>query len=842
MSMIPLERADSVPGGRPLLSRPRLDALIDQGLSSRVLVVAAGAGYGKTQAVYDYLRRRPFLTIWIQLSERDNIELRFWENITNVFSRFDASTAAAMRQDGFPATATQNEIFRQRVREAVSPDKQYILVFDDLHLLRADAVHSFLANNVAAFPNVKMIFLSRTRTPFRQKAPAETMAYITAGDLCFTENEIALLLEKMEAPQSQRLIADICRDTGGWAFAVNLVALSLKTTGIYESHARPAMRRQVFTLLEREIFEKFDKQDKIILLKVSLLNQLPVELARIVAGGNLAVLESSISFIHYDAYLDSFHIHQLFQEYLQEKQSCLSESDIRETLRTAAEWSDGHGQKIDAVSYYERAGDYDAVISVAREWTMQLPPDSANFILDVLDAAPPGTVEKNVLYYVLRIRLLISADRTDESLRECAEYIRRFSALPPSPFNNRVLAGLYEAVAIAGFLTAPETNRYDFDQPMARADYYYSLSPYEASGQSVKMSIGPWASMVGTTRPGAQEEYIAALARAAPHAVRAMSGCMAGLDDLAEGELFFYKADLKNARPCLETAKKNAAGHGQYEIANRALFYLLRLAAAGGDAGRCLSCLKELEEQLSYGEYLLGQATYDIVTAWYYILVGRHRNAAEWLRGDLDESGGMSSFLAEFANQIRVKIYYAEGRYYDLLAFLTRESDHGVLFGKLERKVFHSACLYQTRNQAEALAVLGTAYDLARGGGLDMPFIEMGKDMRTLTAAALKNEKNHIPRPWLEKISRKSATYAKRQLELAGAFRRRHQLGDETPLSPREMDVLTDMYHGLSRSESAAHLDLSVNTVKSLLNMVYLKLGAETTADALRVAFEKHLL
>jgi LuxR family maltose regulon positive regulatory protein len=840
--MIPLDRADSVPGGRPLLSRPRLDALIDQGLDGRVLVVAAGAGYGKTQAVYDYLRRRPILTIWIQLSERDNLELRFWENLTNVFSRFDARVAAAMRQDGFPATATQNEIFRQRVREAVFPEKQYILVFDDFHLLRADSVHNFLASNIAAFPNVKMIFLSRTRAPFRQKAPPpEAIFHITANDLCFTEEEVTLLLEKIEAPRSQRLVADICLDTGGWAFAVNLVAMSLKTTGIYEGHARPAMRRQIFTLLEREIFENFDEEDKTILLKVSLLNQLPVELARAVAGGNLAVLESSISFIHYDAYLDSFHIHQLFQEFLQEKQGCLSESDVRETLRLAAAWSDGHGQKIDAVSYYERVGDYDAVISVAREWSMQLPPDSARFILAVLDGAPPGTVEKNVVYYVLHIRLLVSAGRMSDSLEACAEYIRRFSALPPSPFNNRVLAGIYEAVAIAGFFSAPETNRYDFDLSMAQADHYYSLSPYEASGQSIKMAIGPWASMVGTTRPGAQEEYIAALERAAPHAVRAMSGCMAGLDDLAKGELLFYKGDLKNARPCLEAAQKSAGEHGQYEIANRALFYLLRLAAARGDAGRCLACLGELEAQLDIEEYLLRRPTYDIVTAWYYILIGRRRNAAEWLRGDLDESG-MASFLADFANVIRVKIHYAEGRYYDLLAFLARESEHGVLFGKLERQVFQAACLYQTRNQAEALAALGSAYETARGSCLEMPFVEMGKDMRTLTAAALKSEKTRIPRPWLEKISRKSATYAKRQLELADSFRRRHHLGDEVSLSPREMDVLTDMYHGLSRSESAAHLDLSVNTVKSLLNMVYLKLGAETTADALRVALEKHLL
>ncbi|MDR0434026.1 MAG: LuxR C-terminal-related transcriptional regulator [Gracilibacteraceae bacterium] len=844
MSTLFPDHAAGAAGGQTLLSRPRLDALLERGLSEcQALAVIAGAGYGKTQAVYDYLRRRPFTTVWIQLAERDNLEMRFWENLAGAFQRFETGLAAAMRRDGFPATVTENEIFQQRLRDALSPERQYVLVFDDFHLLRSESVQRFLVLNVNAFLNIKMVFITRARSSIRQEMPLERIAYVTASELCFTESEVALLLEKISAPHSRSLVAAIYRDTGGWAFAVNLVALSLKTTGIYESYARSAMRRRIFALLEKEIFDKFSRQNQESLLKISLLSQAPVELARAIVGDDVTLLESSVSFIHYDAYLDSFHIHQLFQEFLQERQDRLSPAATKETLLAAARWSEEHGQKIDAISYYEKAGDYDAVINVARGWTMQVPEDSANFVLNVLDAAPPGTVEKNVLYYVLHCRLLMSGRRTQEALAECDRHIRHFSALPPSPFNNQVLAGAYEAVAITGFVTAPETDRYDFDQPMARADYYYSLSPYEIKGQPAKMAVGPWASMVGSTRPGAHEEYIAALTRAAPRAANAMGGCMSGLDDLARGELFFYKADFKKAAPFLELARHKAGDHGQDEVVNRALFYLLRLAAAKGDAAGCAASLQKLEKQLEVEEYLTRHATYDIVTAWYYILVGRRRGVAEWLRGDLTESG-MTSFLTEFANQIRVKLYHAEERYYDLLAFLARESESesGVLFGRLERKVTQAVCLYQTRDQAGALAALAEAYALARGDGFDLPFIEMGKDMRTLTAAALKSGSSDLPPQWLEKINKKSTTYAKRQLAVAEAFRRQHRLDDEVALSSRERDVLIDMYHGLSRAESAAHLNLSVNTVKSLLNMVYIKLGAETTAEALRAALERKLI
>ncbi|MDR1960806.1 MAG: LuxR C-terminal-related transcriptional regulator, partial [Gracilibacteraceae bacterium] len=702
-------------------------------------------------------------------------------------------------------------------------------------------VIDFLMTQLFSFANLKTVFISRTPPLVGPNAPPGGIAGISEEDISFTESEIAALLQKLGIDQPRSVIADIYRDTGGWAFAVNLVALSLKNATVYESQARSAMRRQIFQLIDREIFSKLDEKEKNALLKLSLLVQLPVELARSVTGEESPPLERTVSFIRYDAYLDAFQIHQLFLDFLREKTDLLSAGEIRETLCAAARWCDAHGQKIDAISYYEKAGEYDAIIGIAREFALQLPVNSARFILGIFDAAPPGTLEKNVTYYVLRNRLLMSLSRLSDALAECEKYVRRFSALPPSPFTNRVLAGVYEAIAVTGFLAAPATDRYDFDAPMARANHYYRLTPYEAKGQSTKMSIGTWASRVGTTRPGAQEEFIGALTRAVPHAAGAMGGCMSGLDDLARGELFYYRADLRAARTCIEEAAAKAETGGQHDIRSRALFYLLRIAAARGDTGQIEELLPEIERQLDCEEYPTRQITYDIVTSWYHVLAGQHRHAAAWLRGDLDESE-FPSFLAEFANVIRMKIYYAGERYYDLLAFLESQPARGVLFGRLEGKVLQAACLYQIKNRAGALDALEQAYGLAESNRLDMPFIEMGQDMRTLTTAALKDGSAGIPREWLEKINSKSATYAKRRLAVTAAYRLANRLGDEISLSSREKEVLTDLYHGLSRSESAAHLNLSVNTVKSLLNMIYLKLGAETTADALRTALEKDLL
>jgi DNA-binding NarL/FixJ family response regulator len=54
--------------------------------------------------------------------------------------------------------------------------------------------------------------------------------------------------------------------------------------------------------------------------------------------------------------------------------------------------------------------------------------------------------------------------------------------------------------------------------------------------------------------------------------------------------------------------------------------------------------------------------------------------------------------------------------------------------------------------------------------------------------------------------------------------------------------VLSDLYNGLSRSEIAANQNLSINTVKMVLNTIYAKLNANSVADVIRTALDRKLI
>jgi LuxR family maltose regulon positive regulatory protein len=157
-------------------------------------------------------------------------------------------------------------------------------------------------------------------------------------------------------------------------------------------------------------------------------------------------------------------------------------------------------------------------------------------------------------------------------------------------------------------------------------------------------------------------------------------------------------------------------------------------------------------------------------------------------------------------------------------------------------KVLEAVCLYKNKNRKAALIAFGEAYDMALSNELVMPFVEIGNDMRTLTRVAIRDDKNDIPRKWLEQINRKAGTYAKRLNLVVSEYKKANNLGKDVQLSQREIEILYDVYHGLTRSEIALSRNLSVSTVKMVLSSVYSKLGADNVADVIRIALERKLI
>ena len=838
---------------RIYLERPRLNQVLEDAIKNPLVIISASAGYGKTQAVYSFLQKYEIATTWIQLSERDNLTTRFWENCVYTIALYNRTLAKRLYEMRFPETDDRFLEYLSILEDNIAPGARNLVVFDDLHLITDKAVLQFIRRFAQSpTPGRATILISRTEPDVNMidLLSKGLVVTINENDLRFTEEETAQYFQLLDIPmfsqsaRSSESISNIYNDTDGWPLALNLIGLALKKAPYSEQAARISMKLNIFRMIEDEIFHVISEKLRRFLVRLSLVTHLSTDLVFILAGDESLMDEMGkiSSFIRHDIFTNAYLIHHLFLDYLQQKQNILTEEEKRDTYLKAARWCEENDYNTDAIFYYDKAGEYESTIRVVYHLPPQIPFNEAKFILDIYDHAPAGAMDKFETYCAQRARLLVSVGRYADAVEEMNGYIKKYSDLPATPFNNRILCGAYMALGTISYLTLARTDRCDFDVLMEKADYYYRLSPFSKSGPETRVILDAWASRVGTTRRGAMEEYIATLTRAIPYAGHVLNGFMYGLDDLARGELYFFKGDLKMAEQFCRQAQQKAEERGQYEVRNRAIFYLLRIGVAQGNFEKIQELLKELEAQLGMTEYFSRYLSYDIVSSWYYSLLGQPQFVANWLKGNFSQ-GTLPIFQSDFGNVIKAKFNYSNKQYDELLSFLENDQKpYSALLRDLEKKTYEAVCKYHIKDRDAALATLQEAYGLALSNDLIMPFIEMGKDMRTLTAAAMRDKKCDIPRQWLETINQKAATYAKRLSLVVSEYKKANDMESDVPLSSREIDVLNDLSHGLSRPEIADSHGLSVNTVKMVLNAIYEKLNANNVADVLRIAFDRKLI
>jgi LuxR family maltose regulon positive regulatory protein len=838
------------------LERPQLTKLLEQALRLPLITVVAGAGYGKTQTVYSHLRNSSCMICWLQFSEWDNIEWRFWENAVRTLSFSSKSLASKLASLGFPTNERQFARFRAIYREHLSTDRRYIVVFDDVHLLHNKAIQRFLERSVSAYINasylnISTIFISRTEPAINaQKFLSRgLLARITEKDLRFSREEIGVYFLKRQITLPISSLSDLYRDTEGWIFAMHLVALSIKKGSAAIDYGRSSLRLNVFKLIEEEVFSPLSRELQKYLIKLSLIDHLAPELlAEIAAGENFVEEMLRIgSFIRFDTYLNVYRIHHLFLEFLDEKQGWLTAREKRDVYIKTAQWCADHNLKIDAINCYEKASDSANMSAAIYNLPMVLPNQVARYVLGLLDRIPPETYDQNPLIYMLRSRIQASLALFKEALAELDEIIPKFEALPPTPMNHRVLTGCYINLGYISLVTSTYTKNLDFACFFEKAACHGRSSGYGYTPPVSVASPGCYVCRIQQPDKSGPERYIEALATMVPHGAAAMGGWAWGMDDLARTELAYFKGDLPGAEKSARIALNKAQERNQYEIENRALYYLLRTYLARGNHGEVQSILKQLEAQLTQTQYLNRHVYYDIIMGWYYTQIGQTERLAPWLKNDFEESS-LNSMARDFEILIKAKYQFACKRYPAVLAFLeNRDDPYGAaafLMGRIEMLALEAVCRYQDRDQPGAFGALQKAYELAHPNALYMPFMELGKTMRTLTGAALKTGAGGIPPAWLERVHRHASSYAQKVFAAAEQYSNfgRKSPKEGTALSRRERAVLTGLSRGLTREEIALDGGISVNTVKSAIRSVYNKLGAVNRADAVRIAGARGIL
>jgi LuxR family maltose regulon positive regulatory protein len=859
--------APRIPAGVFCLERPRIQKLLGEALQSPVVTVSAGEGYGKTWAAYSFLLNSDTVNFWIQISEQDNRAAHFWENENGVISLYNPELGKSLLKLGFPETNRLFDQYHRLVERQIKPDRRYILVFDDFHLIHHNRILDFLNLYLASpFPGISNVLIYRGEPDINNVSLLSKglLTRISEADLRFNREETAEYFSGQGISLTEEDLNHIYRSTEGWPLLLNLIAGDAKTKKPGEKAYSPdLMREKIAKVIEDGFFSSLSGDMRKLLIKSSLIEHRPRELLERLSPQKelVAGMDNISPMIRYDPYIYGYHTHKILLEFLQEKQGELSAEEIRQVYASAAAWCMENGLRTEAARYYEQAEDYRGIFNMVYSFPGLMPAKTALFFMELIDRQGGGNGDDGeeylaLLRYTVRPKLLFALGNFEEAAAECRRIIGQFESLPLTSQNSKILAMNYICLGSISLFTCRFTGNYHFLPLFEKAFYYYTRQPFRVEEPLTKCGLP---SYICQTRYPAEkglfESSIRSLASVEPYVSQVLGGFLSGASSLAWSEFYYFRGDIEAAEKYARQAVFQARKNRQHETENRGLFYLLRISIHAGDQGEAENLFRQLENQLEQNYYFNRFILYDIVSGWFYSQTGNTGRMASWLKNSFEKSE-LSDLFRPFETLVKAKCAYAEKRYNTVLQILENQDGPGGIesfyMGKLEAALLKSAARYRLGDTHAALVGMEEAYRISFPQSFDMPFIEMGEHIDPLADMVFSSERTSIPAEWLDKIRNRASAYGKKLGILAESFRRpgrERASGQDLPGNPPvpvlrrlEATVLMALSRGYTREEIARQEQLSLNTVKEIIRSLYGKLGALNRADAIRIANSMGLL
>ncbi len=395
---------------RGLVSRPRLSERLDRGTASKLMLVSAPAGFGKTTLLTEWLAAGPAapaderLAAWLSLDRGDNDPASFWAYVIAALRTaapgIGESALALLRA---PQPPPVEAVLTALLNDLAAIAGDIVLVLDDYHVIDVREVQdgmTFLLDHVP--PGLHVVIASRAdpALPLARLRARGELAEIRAAELRFTPDEAAAYLNEMMGLRlTTRDVTALESRTEGWIAALQLAALSMQgrddVAGFIAGFAGD--HRYVVDYLAEEVLQRQTDRVQAFLLQTSILGRLSGPLCDAVTGqgGGKAMLAAldrgNLFLVPLDDRRRWYRYHHLFADVLQARLLDEQPGQVPELHRRASAWYEQNGERSLAIGHALAAADFGRAAdlvelaipalrparqeAVVRRWLEELPDD-----------------------------------------------------------------------------------------------------------------------------------------------------------------------------------------------------------------------------------------------------------------------------------------------------------------------------------------------------------------------------------------------------------------------------------------------------------------------------------
>lgn len=337
--------------------------LFHKAAEKRIVYVSAPAGYGKTVSTQLWLKNSSRVPLWIGLDEYDNTPSIFYKLFCNGILSLQPDNRAMSKTLGSPTFGSSPVEHTIRLLSEFVPDnRQYAVVFDDMHLISNKEIRKSGLLVQKRLP-ASFVLLVLTRNEVAEEylslTGKEKCAVITAKDLAFKTDEIQKYFNAHGRFITSEEAFTAHAVTNGWAIGVNALAMSGQV------ELGQSAGQVLGDFIRTQIWDKWDESMQAFLLKTSVLDEMTPEFAQALTGEpdskkileNLCVNNMFVG----KTYDEHYRYHHLFLDFLRDILNSQSAIDANTLYVKAARHYYNSGIYYKAAEYFIRCGSHDGI-------------------------------------------------------------------------------------------------------------------------------------------------------------------------------------------------------------------------------------------------------------------------------------------------------------------------------------------------------------------------------------------------------------------------------------------------------------------------------------------------
>ena len=149
---------------REIISRPRLINRLNAGLNSKLILVSAPAGFGKTTLLTDWINSSSLPACWYSVDNQDNTFERFMyylvTSLRSININVDKQITTILESS---TVEKKEEVLNSIINHISTHQERFVLVIDDYHSIHSQDIHKALTYLLEHQPdNILLVIVSRS--------------------------------------------------------------------------------------------------------------------------------------------------------------------------------------------------------------------------------------------------------------------------------------------------------------------------------------------------------------------------------------------------------------------------------------------------------------------------------------------------------------------------------------------------------------------------------------------------------------------------------------------------------------------------------------------------------